>query len=189
MESSCLGTRAACELGLDPGLPFVEQAEAFARMLSEYVPIGGTSQRVMLERVCRLTDRFVVFRKRGRGLRCETSSNCFLPRDRRLKTAEECRLTELGWHPPDGGFPRRLDDEGCPNWYFDVALERTGAAAMLLIRTLDEICLASTLAEVFIRSSCAYYENRDLCGRYLIASGKECCECDPAEVFRLYHGG
>ena len=144
-------------------------------------------QRVMFERTCRLTDRFVLFRRRGGLVMCEASSNLFLSPERRLTTAGEGDLTDLGWLPPDGGFPRKYDEEGCPNWHFEAPAERGGLAALLLIRTLEEICGASTLADVFVRSSCAYYEVRDLCGRYLIASGKDQCECDPAEVSALYN--
>lgn len=188
MEWSCLGTRAAAELGLDPSLPFDCQGEAFSRMLAEHVPIGGWRQRLMFEKTCRLIDRFIVFRRRRGLILCEASANTFLQPGRRLSHAEEEHLTELGWLPPNGAFPRRHEDVGCPNWHFDVPVGRAASAALIMIRTLRDVCGANVPEDVFVRSSSVYFECKDLCGRYLIANDKEQCECDRDEVMRQYKG-
>ena len=66
-----------------------------------------------------------------RGLHVESVGDAFLDVDEKLTDAEQARLTELGWTPPDGEPP---------NWHrtWDTTPTRT-CAARLLVDTLVDV--------------------------------------------------
>ncbi|MGX1811421.1 DUF6301 family protein [Nocardia sp. NPDC055321] len=79
--------------------------------------------------------RFAQFAVVHDELSAEISSNTWLEPEFRMTDSEEIRMTELGWLP--------YSEEGCPNWYHDVAFPAGepdfAASARRAVTTLREV--------------------------------------------------
>ena len=114
----------------------------FATKLAEALAALEEDQYLILN--VKRSNRFIQFAAQGAfGMRIETTSNSYLPKDEKLDPRQISALMAAGWTVPTGApeeATHDLDPDGSPNFFMEVSAPFScEAVAQMTVRTLVEV--------------------------------------------------